>query len=242
LVVETVLSAAAGRVPVIVGVSGTTADVRMAATKHAVRVGAPAVLVALGGSAGEVAEELYRVADAGAKAVILQDWDPAGLGLPVETILELAEDVPALAGVKIEVAAAGAKYSAVLEAAGARLLVCGGWAVGQLIEALDRGVHAFMPTGLHAQYCEIVRRYRSGDRDGAQQVFRDLLPVLAFANQHLDISIHFFKRLLWRQGIYPTPVVRAPRLPFDDIHRRTADELIDHTLDRENALRARRRG
>jgi 4-hydroxy-tetrahydrodipicolinate synthase len=55
--------------------------------------------------------------------------------------------------------------------------------------------------------------------------------VLGFSNQHLDISIHFFKRLLHRQGIYPTARVRQAGAPFDAFHARVADELIDHALD-----------
>jgi hypothetical protein len=42
----------------------------------------------------------------------------------------------------------------------------------------------------------------------------------------LDISIHFFKRLLYAQGIYPTPAVRMPILPFDYACERIAHELI----------------
>ena len=78
---------------------------------------------------------------------------------------------------------AGVKYSEVLQATGGSLHVSGGWAVMQMIEALDRGVHALMPMGMHELYVHIDR-------------------------QHLDISIRFFKRLLWRQGIYARP--RAP--------------------------------
>ncbi len=55
-----------------------------------------------------------------------------------------------------------------------------------------------------------------------------MLPILAFSNQHLDISIHFFKRLLHRQGIYATAHVRAPSLPFDGVHEHEADELIEY--------------
>ncbi len=53
-----------------------------------------------------------------------------------------------------------------------------------------------------------------------------MLPILAFSDQHLDISIHFFKRLLHAQGIYPTPAVRPPTFPFDETHERMAQELI----------------
>src|SRR5690606_13244997 len=106
-------------------------------------------------------------------------------------------------------------YSAVLDATGGRLHVSGGWAAMQMIEALDRGVHAFLPTGLHGLYTRIYALYASGDRAAARAAFDALLPILAFSNQHLDISIHFFKRLLHRQGVYATPRVRGPILPFD---------------------------
>jgi 4-hydroxy-tetrahydrodipicolinate synthase len=162
---------------------------------------------------------------------MIQDWDFTGFGAPVALIAGLFEDVPAFRSLKVEVVPAGVKYSQVLEATGGRLHVAGGWAVGQMIEGLDRGVHAFMPTGMHEIYCEIHRRYTAGDRGGAQALFRELLPVLAFANQHLDISIHFFKRLLHAEGLYPTDRVRPPVLPFDRVHRQTADELIDHVLE-----------
>ena len=65
----------------------------------------------------------------------------------------------------------------------------------------------------------------AGDRQGARDLFEKVLPVVAFANQHLDIFIHFFKRLGHTQGIYPTPAVRSPILPFDSAHERVAQEL-----------------
>ena len=64
----------------------------------------------------------------------------------------------------------------------------------------------------------------------ARTLFEQLLPILAFANQHLDISIHFFKRLLHRQGIYATERVREPILPFDAVHEKVAQELIGRVI------------
>jgi dihydrodipicolinate synthase/N-acetylneuraminate lyase len=95
-----------------------------------------------------------------------------------------------------------------------------------MIEALDRGVHAFLPTGLHELYVRIYRLYVQGRRREAETLFQRLLPILAFSNQHLDISVHFFKRLLHAEGTYATDRVRPPILPFDAVHRARADELI----------------
>ena len=136
---------------------------------------------------------------------------------------------------------AGRKYSELLDATGGRLHVSGGWAVMQIIEALDRGVHAFMPTALHSIYVRIYNLYTSGRREAARELFEKILPILAFANQHLDISIHFFKRMLFAQGIYSSPAVREPILPFDDVHVRVAEDLITRAcaLEKDAAREAR---
>ena len=68
------------------------------------------------------------------------------------------------------------------------------------------------------------RLHQAGRRAEARALFDRVLPVLAFSNQHLDISIHFFKRLLHAQGIYPTPNVRPPILSFYEQHARIADD------------------
>lgn len=152
----------AGRpVPVIAGASAPTTEARQALAKAALAAGADAVLVNLPFKAGEAAAytaSVHEVANvinehnakrgSGAAAwLMLQDWDPVGSGVPTALLSSLFADVPCFRSYKCEVVGAGAKYSAVLAACGGKLHVCGGWAVTQLIEALDRGVHAFMPTG-----------------------------------------------------------------------------------------------
>jgi len=78
--------------------------------------------------------------------------------------------------------------------------------------------------------------YASGRRTEARNLFEQVLPVLAFSNQHLDISIHFFKRLLHAQGVYATARVREPILPFDAVHERVAAELIGRVMAIEGDL------
>jgi dihydrodipicolinate synthase/N-acetylneuraminate lyase len=170
--------------------------------------------------------------------IMLQDWDASGYGLSDELICDLFENVTAFRCLKIETVPAGVKYSRILELTNGKLNISGGWAVSQMIEGLKRGVHAFMPTGMHTIYTTIYRLYKEGRHEDSEALFRQILPVLAFSNQHLDISIHFFKHLLNRQGVYPTSNIREPILPFDTIHIEVADRHIAAIIQLENELNA----
>ncbi len=232
LMVETVVEASAGRVPVIGGAGAGDADQRLRVARDILAAGCPNLLLQIPfTSAQAYREDVLRVAELGPELLMLQDWDFGGGGLPLGLICDLFEEVEAFRCLKIETTPAGPKYTAVLEATGGRLHVSGGWAVSNMLEAYERGVHAFMPTGLHELYTLIDLLYRRGDVAGATWWFEKTLPILAFSNQHLDISIHFFKRLLHRQGIYPTAHVRQPILPFDAYHERRADVLIPYALE-----------
>ena len=181
-----------------------------------------------------------ELAELDLEMIMLQDWDATGYGLSDELICDLFEEVPSFRCLKIETVPAGPKYSRILELTNGKLNVSGGWAVSQMLEGLHRGVHAFMPTGMHYIYTTIYRLYEEGKPKEAEALFEKIIPVLAFSNQHLDISIHFFKRLLYRQGIYNTPNVRNPILQFDALHQKLADKHIDRILHLENELKTQR--
>ena len=181
----------------------------------------------------------FRLAELNPEVIMLQDWDSTGYGLPDNLILDLFEKAEAFRCLKIETIPAGVKYSRIIELTRGKLNVSGGWAVSQMIEGLKRGVHAFMPTGMHLIYTAIYRLFHEGKEKEAEDLFNQILPVLAFSNQHLDISIHFFKKLLYRQGIYPTPNVRTPILPFDEIHQHVSAGLIELIINLENLLKSR---
>jgi len=173
--------------------------------------------------------------------IMLQDWDVQGYGLPDELICNLFDEDDAFRCLKIETVPAGIKYSRILQLTQGRLHVSGGWAVNQMLEGLARGVHAFMPTAMHYTYTQIYREYTNGKLRQAELLFNELLPVIAFANQHLDISVHFFKRLLFHQGIYSTYSVRQPKLQFDKIHQEIADKLIVHAMALEERVKTSRK-
>jgi len=236
-IVTTVLETCNGKVPVIGGASAYPEN-QASITKTLIKLGCEGVLVSI----PFTYEDSYRkvigdVADTGVDYLMIQDWDPKGFGLPVDFIVKLHSEIPAFSCLKIEVVPAGAKYTQVKEATAGDLQVAGGWAVMHLIDGLDRGVDIFMPTGLHEIYIEIFHRYKKGDREKAIELFRKLLPILTFSNQHLDISICFFKKLLYRQGIYSTDKVRCSTRLWDSFNRNQANLLIDEALSLINTLK-----
>jgi len=222
----------AGRVPVIWGTGSFEPEICVRVAQAALESRADACLVG-------ISPELYRhqerilpfFADLAAKVdlpLMIQDWDPGGEGMKLDVITELYAEVETFRYLKVETIPAGPKYTAVLKATGKGLHVSGGWAVQQMIEALDRGVHAMIPEcSMIRLYKKIDRLYRTGDREGAKNLFHRLLPVLCFTNQRLDISIRFFKKLLKRKGIFRTDRLRMPCPVFDSCSNRIADELME---------------
>jgi len=239
---EAVLAEVGSRVPVFAGVSASHLAESLALARHAQAHGATGVLVqapqAVAGDASRLREFYRGLAGGTDLPLMIQDLDWQGGGMPLELILELFEELPTFRCIKVETVPAGPKYSRILAATGGRLHVSGGWAVTQMLDGLERGVHAFMPEGsMVAIYRAIMSRFAAGDREGAGQLFERLLPVLAFSNQHIDVSIQFFKRVLVAKGVFRTAVLRDPALQLDPVQERTATRLVERVLDLERSLR-----
>ena len=237
-VASATLRQVAGRVPVIIGCSAARQADRLALAAMARTLGAPAMLCqAPDGLRGEaLVAQMQELADAGPPMLMVQDLEFGGPGLPLADILLLRERVSAFRCLKIEVAQPGPKYSAVLAATGGTLHVSGGWAAAQMMEALHRGVHAFIPTAMDAVYVEIYRQFAAGRHDAARELHARLTPVLAFSNQHLDISIRFFKHLRLHEGLFRSAVCR-PGVAELDVHQmRELAANIDRVLTLQRAL------
>jgi 4-hydroxy-tetrahydrodipicolinate synthase len=225
LVAQTFLAQTAGRIPVIIGCSSAEQTDRVALAAMAREFGAQIMLCqAPAGLAGEaLVAQMAALAQVGPPMLMVQDLDFGGPGLALDDILLLREQLPAFQCLKIEVTLPGPKYSAVLEATQGALHVSGGWAAAQMMEALHRGVHAFIPTG---------------DVAGARALHEQLAPVLAFSNQHLDTSIRFFKHLRHREGLFATPLCRSSVRPLDAHQMRELELNVERVLAMQGQLRA----
>lgn len=240
LMVKTVLDRTDNNFPVFAGTGETDLNRSMKLLQSYLDIGCKNVLFQIPFiNRDQFKKQFSEMAGLNPETIMLQDWDAQGSGLPEDLILELFEEIASFRCLKIETVMSGAKYSRMIELTNGRLHVSGGWAVTQMIEGLRRGVHAFMPTGMHYIYAKIYNDFISGKEADAQTLFERVLPILSFSNQHLDISILFFKKLLYKQNIYKNDFVREPSFAFDHIHEIIASELIERVIDIENEIRGK---
>lgn len=245
-IVERISAVAAGRVPIILGASGSTPEACAAVAHQTERIGAVAYLVAVPEALYQepdaIVPFLHAIASECPSPLIVQDLQFNGPGMNLDLIRRLRESLHNLVGLKIETVPAGPKYTAVREALGPDFYIAGGWAVTQMIEAFDRRVDAMIPeSSMVRVYSAIYAAYAEGNRHEAVAIFRRLLPVLAFANQELAVSIAFFKRLLVRKEIFSDAAMRMRGFSWDRSSLRIADELVEYYLELEHTVAIRPR-
>ena len=70
----------------------------------------------------------------------------------------------------------------------------------------------------------------------ARALFESILPILAFANQHIEVSIRFFKALRHAAGLFETDACRPGVAPLDAIQTEECRRLVARALEIERSL------
>ena len=227
-IIKAALEVTDHRIPIIGGASAATKEQCLSYVRQLKDAGCDGVLANIPYVDDEQYSDYVRSIDALHPGFLMvQDYDLTGSGVPTDILVRLFEEVESFRCLKIETALPGGKYTKMLNATDHRLHISGGWSVTQYIEALDRGVHGMVPTGMHELYCKVDSLYRSGQRGKAVRLYEQMQPIIAFSNQYSAIAVHFYKRLLWKQGYYKTPNVRIRTIDFDRYYQRIADEMIE---------------
>lgn len=230
------------RVPVILGATSETIEETKLYAKLAEELECCAYLIAASDpfyrTPSYFLPYLQMIAPITQTPLIIQDLRWQDDGFPIPVLQEIKQNLPVLKSIKVETVPAGPKYSEMRAAFGDDFYICGGWAVPQMIEAMDRGVNALMPEcSMIRIYKHIWNLYQNGDREKAKEVFYQLLPILSFTNQEIHTSIAFFKRLLVKKGIFTSATMRVQPFQWDQHNTRIADELIERYLDLEEKLK-----
>ena len=170
---------------------------------------------------------LKQIAKVGPEIIMIQDLDWNGNGLSQNYILKLFDEIDKFRWLKIETKNAGPKYTKIKKLTQNKLNVCGGWAVTQLLDALNRDVDAFIPTGLEYLYVKIYTLYKKGNIHEARNLFHELLPVINFSNQNIDISIKFFKIARVKEKLFSSSYCRNIEAKFDKFQKKEATKMLE---------------
>ena len=175
--------------------------------------------------------KLMEIEQIGPKYLMLQDlsWDDNGIDISI--IKHLFKKIKKFKSLKIEVINSGEKYSKVLKETKGKLHVSGGWAIIEMIDALDRGVHGLMPSTLEEVFVKIYNLYINDQKKEAISLFNKLLPILRFTHQHLNISIHFAKLLRVKENIFSSSHSRLPKKSLKDFPLQEAKIILNKALD-----------
>jgi 4-hydroxy-tetrahydrodipicolinate synthase len=232
-VLGSVLDAAAGTIPVCVGVSHASTDRAIAFAREARAAGAHSVMLAPPPLARPTDAALRRhylaVAEAIDLPVVVQDH-PASSGVQMTSdfLLALAAEAPRCRVIKLEEEPTPPKAGRLVSGS-PDVVVLGGLGGMMLLEELGRGTHGTMTGfGFPEVLVAVVRRWAGGDRAGAAAIFDRYATLIRFENQAL-LNLPIRKLVYQRRGAIAHATVRPPGVPADpgtvadleDVLRRT---------------------
>ena len=226
------------RLPLIVSCSANNQYDRITLSRAAKVAGADWILCQTPNNlnGNELIECFNEIADAGPSNLMIQDLSWTDNGMNDEDILLLFENIKKFKGLKIEVLNSGPKYSRILKATNHKLHLSGGWAIMGMIEALNRGVHAFIPSTMEVIYNQIYNLFIEKKINKARDLFSTILPILSFTHQHIDIAIKFSKMLRVREEIFTTEYCRSPISEFDIYQLEEASIHIEKVISLQNNI------
>ena len=227
-VVATIVGAAAGRVPVIAGVSAGTPAAAIAFAVDAAGAGAEAIMLLppLGyrGDEREVLAFYRTVAEAaGLPVMAYNNPEASGVDMPAALIARIAAELEGVVAIK-ECSGDARRIPALLAAAPELEVLVGGddWA----LEGFCSGATGWV-TGVAdcapAECVELYEACRAADLERARAVYARLLPLA-----RLDMTpklVQHFKAAQDALGFAGGPV-RPPRLPLTDADRAVLDAAL----------------
>lgn len=228
--VKAVSEVAHGRAKVITSISSDIPEERIKLMKQFLDYGCDGINIALSYTDRDTfLRDIEMIDKEKPPFLIMQDVDFGGPGIPDSVLVEAFENYETVIGTKVEVQYSGMKYTRLLKATQGRMNISSGWGNDQLIELLDRGVHAIMPSGLFSFWAKVYELHANGKREQAKKLFYDMLPVISFTRQDQALNRSFHKRLLKKMEVFKTIDSREP-VVFDEYHKAYAQELMERAI------------
>lgn len=228
-VVAAFVAAAAGRVPVWVGVRALGIAGTIEQAREAADLGAAAVFAAPLDNASDAVQFDYYQALAAALPipVVIHDF-PASFGTEIsaEVVARLGRE-GGVRMIKMEEPPVGPKITRIRDLAGDRMRIFGGLGGVYFLEELQRGAVGTM-TGF--AYPEILVRiynqFAAGDEAGAAATFDRYCPLIRYEFQP-KLGLALRKYIYMRRGLIASDAIRAPGMRIDPASIRELEATIE---------------
>ena len=215
-----VVTAAAGRVPVVAGASAADWRDVVGHGRVAADLGIRHLMVqppkSVGTDAPELIEFLGKILEALPEVeIILQNAPaPRGSDLSPQAIVEIIRALPRVAYVKEETLPAGPAISHIIAHAPETLKgVIGGGGARYILDEYARGATAAMPAlEIADEHVALDRALAAGRRDEARSIYVRTLPLLVLQAVY---RMRLTKHVLSRRGVIDGVGVRAPTPDLD---------------------------
>ncbi len=232
LVLETVIEAAGGRVPVIAGATAEGLGLAIGYGKAAREAGAAAIMVSPPRmpkiNSDAVVRHFAALAEAVEMPIVVQDYPPiSGYTMEPWLLARIARETPLARTIKLEDPPTPLKTAQILaRAEGVEIGVLGGLGGVFMLEELMSGAAGVMTGFAFPEVLvEIYRLFRSGDVDGAADIFYRNVPLMRFEFQE-GIGMAIRKEVLRRRGAIAWAGTRPPGASLDKATAAALDRVL----------------
>lgn len=231
-VTRTVVEAAAGRVPVVIGADYSGTDVAVERARAAEEIGADAIMVLPPYFIKPDGDNLYRyykrLAEAVSIPIIVQDAPQlTGVTMSAPFLAQLNREYPTISHAKLEGTPSGPKTSEILRLTAGKMGVLAGWGGLSFWDGLQRGACGCMPApNFGPALATVYNLYRVGKQDEALVVFNNLVPFINWSMQSVDLSVWAAKEAFRRMGIFESAYQREPASLPDAVTRKQFDVFM----------------
>jgi 4-hydroxy-tetrahydrodipicolinate synthase len=235
IVLESVIAASNGRVPIVAGTSADGLHLCIEYTRAAKSAGASAVMISPPRMAklnsDAVVRHFIAVSEAVDIEIVVQDFPPiSGFTMEPSLLARIAREVPRARTIKLEDPPTPYKTSRILEQTkDTPARIFGGLGGVFLLEELMAGATGAMTGFAYPEILvKIVKLFHAGQVDQAAEVFYRSVPLMRFEFQE-GIGMAIRKEVLRRRGALSSAAIRAPGAKLDAATLTALDRVLAWT-------------
>jgi dihydrodipicolinate synthase/N-acetylneuraminate lyase len=141
--------------------------------------------------------------------VLIQDFNPGGPSLSVQTIKELMIGNTNFEYLKLEEPLCAPKFESIIKATEGKVKLLEGWGGLYMLELIPIGIAGVMPgLGVSDILQKVFLLRKNGENEKAFDLFEKVMPQIFFSLQNMELFHYVEKELLIARGILNNSIVR----------------------------------